>query len=226
MGLLDGKVALVTGSGRGLGRACAQTFAREGAKVVVATLTPGNGEETVRLISEAGGDAVLARTDVAKSADVQAMVQTAVDTYGGLDCAVNNAVHNVGPRPLAEIPEEDWHRSMAVNLTGVFLCIKYEVPAMLQRGGGAIVNVGSGNEFSARGGLSWYLAAKHGILGLTKCAALDYATRGIRINALGPGVMWTPALREAAAKDPTHLDQLMRITAPGYDPVCRVSSTR
>jgi NAD(P)-dependent dehydrogenase (short-subunit alcohol dehydrogenase family) len=215
VGLLDGKVALVTGSGRGLGRACAQIFAREGAKVVVATRTRENGEETVRLIGEAGAQAIFVQVDVAKSADVQAMVQTAVDTYGGLDCAVNNAVHNVGPRPLAEIPEEDWHRSIAVNLTGVFLCMKYEIPAMLQRGGGAIVNVGSGNEFSARAGLTWYLAAKHGLLGLTKSAALDYATRGIRINALGPGVMWTPALREAAAKDPKHLDQLMSITPVG-----------
>jgi NAD(P)-dependent dehydrogenase (short-subunit alcohol dehydrogenase family) len=201
-----GKVALVTGSGRGLGRACAQIFAREGASVVVAEIDAVSGAETVRLIRDAGGKATSVRADISKSADVQAMVQAAVDTYGGLDCAINNAVCNIQRQPLAEISEEDWQRALAVNFTGVFLCMKYEIRAMLTRGSGAIVNIGSGNEHTAMPGLSWYLGAKQGVYGMTKNSALDYGAKGIRINAVGPGPMWTPALRETAATIPHHLD--------------------
>ena len=156
---LAGKVALVTGSGRGLGRACARTFAREGAKVVVVDLNQGDGDETVRLIREAGGEAIFVAADVGQSADIQRMVDTAVATYGGLDCAINNAVCNIGRTPLADIAEDDWDRAAAVNISGVFLCMKYEIKAMLARGGGAIVIVGSGKEHSAMPGLSWYLGA-------------------------------------------------------------------
>ena len=217
MRALENKVALVTGSGRGLGRACAQIFAREGAKVVVATKGE-NGEETVNLIKQAGGEAIFVQADVAKSADVQAMVRAAVDTFGGLDCAVNNAVCNIGPRPLADISEDDWDRTLAVNFTGVFLCMKYEIRAMLERGGGSIVNIGSGNEHTALPGHAWYLSAKQGIYGLTKVAALDYGRRGIRVNAVAPGPMWTPMLREMAAKNPGHLDKLT-----GRVPVGRIA---
>lgn len=208
MATLDGKVALVTGAGRGLGRSCAQAFAREGAKVVVATLTRENGDETVRLIRDAGGEAVCVAGDVGDSSDVQRMVRTAVEDYGGLDCAINNAICSIGARPLAEISEDDWHRALAVNLTGVFLCMKYEISAMLERGGGAIVNIGSGNEHTALPGHSWYLAAKQGIYGMTKVAALDYGRRGIRVNAVAPGPMWTPMLRQAAASESSHVDRL------------------
>jgi NAD(P)-dependent dehydrogenase (short-subunit alcohol dehydrogenase family) len=212
MGKLNGKVALVTGAGRGLGRACARIFAREGARVVVADIQRDGGEETVKLIVEGGGEATFAAADVSRSADVQAMVRIAVDVYGGLDCAINNAVCNVGRHPLAELSEEDWDRSIAVNFTGVFLCIKYEIQAMLKRGGGSIVNVGSGHEHSAAAGLCWYLGAKQGIYGMTKVAALDYGARGIRINAIGPGSMWTPGLREEARKNPQHVDELKSLT--------------
>jgi NAD(P)-dependent dehydrogenase (short-subunit alcohol dehydrogenase family) len=212
MGTLDGKVALVTGSGRGLGRACAQGFGREGARVVVVDLLRDLGEETVSLIKNAGGEAMFVPADISKSSDVQNMVRTAVSTYGGLDCAVNNAVLNIGRNPLADIDEEDWNRSIAVNLTGVFLCMKYEIRAMLERGSGAIVNVGSGNEHSAAPGLAWYLGAKQAIYGMTKIAALDYGARGIRVNAVGPGSMWTPSLRAEAQKNPKHVEHLQGLT--------------
>jgi NAD(P)-dependent dehydrogenase (short-subunit alcohol dehydrogenase family) len=155
MGKLDGKLGFVTGAARGLGRACAQILAREGAKVVVADIQPEGGDETVRLIKDAGGEALFARTDISRSADVQAMVCAALDTYGGLDCAINNAVLPLGRIALADISEEDWDRSTAVNFTGFFLCLKYEVRAMLEHGGGAIVSVGSGHEHAAALGVSW-----------------------------------------------------------------------
>jgi NAD(P)-dependent dehydrogenase (short-subunit alcohol dehydrogenase family) len=197
MGTLEGKVALVTGAAMGLGRATSQIFAREGARVVVVDILRGEGEETVRLIKDAGGDATFVLADVSSSPDVQAMVRAAVDTYGGLDCAVNNAGIGGGTYPLAETPEEDWQRTIAVDLTGVFLCMKYEIPAMLDRGGGAIVNISSGGGLVGFAGIAGYIAAKHGVLGLTKVAAIDYGARGIRVNAVCPGTMWTPMLRKS-----------------------------
>jgi len=205
---LQGKVALVTGSGRGLGRACAMTFAREGASVAVVDLDRATGEETVRLIEEAGGRACFIAADVGRAEDIERMVSETVRTFGRLDCAVNNAVCNIGRSPLADIAEDDWDRALAVNITGVFLCMKYEIQAMLERGGGAIVNIGSGNEFSAQPGLSWYLGAKQASYGMTKCAAIEYGEKGIRINAVGPGSMWTPALRQTAEEIPQHVERL------------------
>lgn len=218
MAQLAGKVALVTGSGRGLGRACAQIFAREGASVVIVDIDPETGAESVRLIEEAGGQAVFVRADISVAADVERMVRTAEDTYGGLDCAVNNAVLNIGRTPLADIAEEDWDRSFAVNVAGPFLCMKHEIQALLRRGGGAIVNVGSGNEFSAKPGLTWYLGAKAVTYGMGRCAAVEYAQQNIRINNVGPGSMWTPLMREQAAKVPEHLDRLL-----GYTPMHRIA---
>ena len=209
MGALDGKVALVTGAAQGLGRASALIFAREGAKVVIADVQREGGEETVRLIKKAGGDAIFVKTDVSSSSDVRAMVKAAVDTFGGLDCAINNAAIDMGGgHLLAEIPEENWNKSIAVNLTGVFLCMKCEIPAMLERGGGSIVNISSGAGVVGAPKIAAYVAAKHGILGLTKTAAIDYGARGIRVNAVLPGTMLTPRLRAAAARDPHHIEHL------------------
>jgi NAD(P)-dependent dehydrogenase (short-subunit alcohol dehydrogenase family) len=212
MGTLEGKVALVTGAARGLGRECARIFGREGARVVVADVQREGGEETVGIIKSAGGEATFVAADISRSSDVQFMVRTAVSDYGGLDCAINNAVINIGRQPLADIAEDDWDRAMAVNLTGVFLCMKYEIRAMLERGSGSIVNVGSGYEHSSAPGLAWYLGAKQAIYGMTKVAALDYGGKGIRVNAIGPGSMWTPALREEARKNPHHVEQLQNLT--------------
>src|SRR5579864_846531 len=160
---LEGKVGLVTGAGRGLGRACADLFAREGVKVVVAELDQQSGEETARLIREGGGEAAFCRTDIAEAESVKAMVAFALDSFGRLDCAVNNAVRFIERTPLADIDDDVWKNTLAVNVTGTFLCMKYEIRAMLETGGGAIVNIGSGRENTGEPGLAWYLGAKQAI---------------------------------------------------------------
>ncbi len=215
MATLKNKVALVTGSGRGLGRSIAQIMAREGAKVVVATVTPENGAETVKLIKDAGGEASFVQTDVAKSADVQRMVKYAIDTYGGLDCAVNNAIREAPRVPIAEMDDDAWDAAIAVNFGGVYRCMKYEIQAMLARGGGSIVNIGSGNEHTAVANHSWYLPAKQGVYGLTKTAALEYGQKGIRINAVAPGTMWTPSMRRTVAANPAHAEMRAKQTPIG-----------
>jgi NAD(P)-dependent dehydrogenase (short-subunit alcohol dehydrogenase family) len=201
---LEGKVGLVTGAGRGLGRACCEVATREGAKVVVADIDTQGGEETVRIIKAANGDASFVGADVSQAKDVQAIVRHALETYGRLDFAVNNAMIPPPFLPLADLSEEDWDRTMAVNLKGVFLCMKFELKAMLEQGSGSIVNIGSGNEHAAAPGCGAYIAAKRGLLGLTAVAALDYGDRNIRVNAVGPGTMVTPAMRKALDENPKH----------------------
>jgi len=194
MGALDGKAALVTGGGSGLGRASAVALARAGATVTVVDVNEDGGKETAALVyEEAGGDAEFVRADVTRPDDVAAMVDQAVGRWGHLDCAVNNAGMTGASASTADYELDDWNRAIALNLTGVFLCLKYELPAMLERGG-SIVNMASGAGLVGFPGLPAYVASKHGVVGLTKAAALEYAQQGVRINAICPGSTRTPML--------------------------------
>ena len=207
-GTLDGKVALVTGGASGIGRATALTFAREGAKLIIADMHEDGVQQTVHMITKNGGAALFVPTDVTQATAVEALISKAVETYGRLDCAHNNAgVTQRAYPPTAEYPEDDWHRVLAVNLTGVWLCMKYEIPQMLHQGGGTIVNTASVAGLVGSVGGSAYVASKHGVVGLTKTAALEYAKQGIRVNCVCPGMIQTP-MTESALRDPAWQAQI------------------
>ena len=191
----EGKVALVTGAGSGIGRATAIAFAGENAKVVVADIAVADGEQTVRLIKESGGEAVFVKTDVSRESEVESLIKTTMDTYGRLDCAHNNAGINGDLDSVTTCTEENWDRVMNINVKGVWLCLKYEIPRMKKQGGGAIVNTSSTSGLVGAPGAPAYTASKHGVAGLTRTAALECAKTGIRVNAVCPGTCRTPFMQ-------------------------------
>jgi len=208
-GTMTGKAALVTGAGMGIGRAIALAFAREGAGVVAADINANAGKETVELIGKAGGKAVFAQCDVTKGEEVKAMVETTVREFGRLDFACNDAgIHNPLPESLTEVDEDMWDKIIAVNLKGVMLCMKHEVPPMLKQGGGVIVNIASLGGLFAEPGSYAYTASKHGVMGLTKVAAFQYARDGIRISAVCPACIDTPMLASAPEEVRQYLKSL------------------
>jgi NAD(P)-dependent dehydrogenase (short-subunit alcohol dehydrogenase family) len=213
------RVAIVTGGGSGIGEACAATFAHSGAKVIVADYDREGGERVTAAIESDGGEASFVEVDVSKPDQVEAMVEKAVETYGGLHIAVNNAGIGGAQAITGEYPIDSWQQVVEVNLNGVFYCMRYEIPAMLEAGGGAIVNMASILGSVGFASSPAYVAAKHGVLGLTKTAAIEYSAQGIRVNSVGPGFIDTPLLS-------ANLDEETTKVIAGMHPIGRLGKAQ
>jgi NAD(P)-dependent dehydrogenase (short-subunit alcohol dehydrogenase family) len=194
--MTSAEVVLITGAASGIGRATALVFAEAGMSVVLADINADGGTETEKLVRDRGGEAVFMTADVAVEDDARTLVRTAVDTFGGLDYAVNNAGIDGDLLPLADQSAAGWQRVIDVNLSGVFYGLKHQIPALIARGGGSVVNISSTAGVRGYPGLSPYSAAKHGVNGLTKSAAIEYGSSGVRINSICPGAISTPMLLE------------------------------
>ncbi len=215
----SGKAVLITGGSTGIGRATALAFAKAGAKVAIADVNEAAANEVVQAIRNLQAEAIFIKTDVSQSADVQNMVKTVIGTFGRLDCAFNNAGVSGDQLPIHETSEELWQRVININLTGVWLCLKYEITAMLQAGyGGAIVNTSSVLGLVGTQALSPYVAAKHGVVGLSKEAAITYGKHGIRVNAINPGYIRTPMTTENPG---VPNERLLKLSA--YEPIGRMA---
>ena len=192
----QGKVAIVTGASSGIGKSVAELYAREGAAVILSDVNQELGEETTNQIRKAGGEAAFVLTDVSQPTDCERMVNAALERYGRLDYACNNAGVSGEQNPTVDQSIEGWQRVISINLSGVFYCMKYQIPAMLKTGSGSIVNMASILGQVGFAGASGYVAAKHGVVGLTKSAAMEYAMQGIRVNVVGPAFISTPLIQE------------------------------
>jgi NAD(P)-dependent dehydrogenase (short-subunit alcohol dehydrogenase family) len=210
MDLLENKVGVVTGAGQGIGRAIALSYAREGAKVVVADFNEESGAETVALIRQAGGNAVFAFGDVSKEESVKSMIEAVLEAYGRLDIACNSAALSRGSGPIHELEREIFDQTLDMCLTNTWLCMKYEIPAMLESGGGAIVNISSNASLKGQAYNTAYAAAKGGVNILTKSSAAEYGAQGIRINAVSPGIIRTPGIEKYMEEQPKAAAHLVK----------------
>lgn len=207
--MFKGKVIIVTGGGSGFGKAIAESYAEAGAKVVIADISEESGNETIDLLNQKGGESIFVKTDVGKAEDCKNLVEKTVEKFGRLDIAINNAGIGGEPYPIGEFPIEWWDRMIQVNLSGIFYCMRYEIPEMLKNGGGVIVNMSSVLGLVGFVGAAPYVASKHAIIGITKNVALEYGIKNIRANAVCPGHVQTP-INEILMKNTDSTDSILK----------------